>query len=292
MYWKHWLPGRETWIYYLIVIVFLMSFIDAPGGKVHWSKPLVERRLHSKMSNFSPDMSHIEYMRIEDSIRRKVQDDNFDNLSTASSWSVGPFGVSKKRKGKSWDYYFYSDGYNLHYTADYYSEDGKNYIDWREFKNGKGGIKHKDLTSVRIVREDREKSDKVLFPVSRTGYFVIMAVFLIVVVLMLYYTFRIFFGYTRRLLKNISRGMVFTSDNVYFLRALAFYLLVVGIVPPVLKLIVNLVLNSSLPPQLKFLWYSTLMENSNSVIGGLVVLLLVKAFRQGEALLEEHDLTV
>jgi hypothetical protein len=290
MYWKHWLPGRETWIYYLIVIIFFMSLFNSSGGKMYWAKPLIERRLENKMGSVSSDLRYKDYRAIEDSIRRKVQDDNIDNLST-SGWGVGPFGVSKKKTGNKWVYYFYSNGYNLQPSADYYSEDGKNYIEWWEFRNNLPAVIHKDETSLRIIREEKE-TDKVLVPISGTVYYIIQTLFFIIIGLMLYYTFKIFFGYTRQLLRNISKGIVFTYDNIYFLRMIAIYLLVLGIVPAFLKVIVNLILQSSIPPLLHFEWYNALVGNSGSLIGGLIMLLLVKAFKQGEALLEEHDLTV
>jgi hypothetical protein len=291
MYWKPWLPRRDSWIYYLIIGLFILSIFVPQHNKVQWAQSLVERRVHEKMSMVSSNLPHKTYQAIEDSIRYKVQNENMENLSPAPGWSIGPFGVSEKTIQNKAEYYFYSDGYYLDPSADYYSEDDKNYITWLDLAGGQSR-QLKDSTRLRIIREGKEETDKVLFPVSRTGYFIIQTVLILIFVAFLYYTLKIYFSYGSQLLKNISRGKAFTGDNVYFLRSIAIYFLVVGIVPPLLKILLNLILKASVPGSVHFSWYSTIMANSYAVIGGLIILLFMKAFSQGESMVEEQELTV
>lgn len=90
---------------------------------------------------------------------------------------------------------------------------------------------------------------------------------------------------------DVSRGLSFTTNNVKRLRLIAFSLLGFPVVMLLLTLLTRLLFNSYFTSDIVLnsdVWSKTWPGLSV----GFVFLLLFKAFRQGKALKEEHELTV
>jgi hypothetical protein len=60
----------------------------------------------------------------------------------------------------------------------------------------------------------------------------------------------------------------------------------------IIKIIVHLIFSSQVPEQLYFSYYIALMSGREYIIGGLIILLIAKAFKNGQKLQEEQSLTV
>lgn len=289
MYWKHWLPGRETWIYYLIVgLFFLRIFIPPQHQTTQYTESLIERRANTMMPVLPDSISWKAYSYVRDSVRRAVLMENATNTNKGTSWGVFNMGTaSYKENGK---YYFFMEGYELPLGFEYYTENGKNYLEW--LTSLRDITRRKTETEAKILAADNNEQAIVLLPVTKKTTVVVSVILALLSVIVLIFSLFCFIGLPFRILKNISKREVFKLENIEAFHLIARFLFVFAAVSILLPVILNLVLKSKIPEAVHLSYYNIVMENVFTIIGGLVALEFGKAFRRGYELEKEHELTI
>jgi hypothetical protein len=277
-------------IFILIVLLLVTNSIDS-GNRSSYSAehPMVSLLTDRAMGPEYDSLSAFRYKKIRDSIKQQIQSENMNLTGHGSGWTVYSFGTSSYGKEGKEDHYLKFSGYwsEIGPTA-FYHEGGKTYM---EYVDDSSFLKRKETTTVYISEKDGSDG-KVLIPVSASTMKVLNIFHIVFLAVLLIAGFYILLATPLRILFNIAKGNVFSDENIGGLHAMAWMLIVIGILPGLVSVISYWVLHPRIPETVGFNYWESLTRGASLIIAGLCFLLLGKAFLKGSQLQEEQKLTI
>lgn len=286
------------YLFIVALIVVQIIFPPRPNRTSYSYLPPLEALVRDSLMMMEKDsLLYTEYQKIEGSVRRHITEENENNFSHGTGWGVLSVGISSfEDDSKKASHYVRSTAYYLKEDDfQFFSKNGRNYIKYTVWDKKEGDVRSGYTavteTPVKLVKEENNTDWTILFPVSGSMnvlhvVFPIVAAFLMVAGLIFYLQKPL------KILLNISRGDAFSDYNIKNLYNIAWFTLLVGLLSGVIKIVVHLLFKSQVPEQLSFSYYIALMTGSEAYIAALVILLVAKAFDDGQKLQEENDLTV
>lgn len=239
-------------------------------------------------------LPHYQYKKQQDSIRRRLSEENF---RVGSSMKVLDVGIEKSQIEKNELRYCVTVG--GYFAKDYlafYSLHGKNYLEYDSaVKTGDPQVQSietkKIETKLGIEQLDREEW-QIHYPVSKTTYTIWQAV---IILLNCFAIGLLLFGITFlfiRLLFLIAKGKAFSDEvlRLFYTGAGIFFL--AGFIKSGLLIGLHLYYKTQMPYPVTFYFYDDIMSGVKFIIIGLITLLFAKAFQRGRELQQEQDLTV
>ena len=284
---KRWFPylKASSWIFLLLILLVVANSFGSRNKPYTppTTHPLVESLLRTEMQKVSDSIPAAAYNRIRDSLRLKIHNDNWELMFSGGGWRFLTLGTIPYGNG---DNFLMLRGYRLDDMSLFYKQDGQVRI---QYVNDSGIVTSRE-TNVRFIQEPDK--DLLLVPLSDAGsgfFDILMPVLVLLLVAIAYYFLLVT---PLRILYNISKGNVFSDENIGGLHTIAWVLIALGIVPGVISIILHLVFRSVIPAEIHFSYYRALMYDWQQVAAGLVVLLFAKAFLKGAILQKEQELTV
>lgn len=209
-------------------------------------------------------------------------------------------------KEKITNYYLVLPGYTLRdKEGRFFMRDGRPYLEysiWDEvdtLPNGyttrRGHYGYKPLPfrySYLNKKQETEHRGRVLIPISAVVYrSFCIPVFILFVLLGLTW---LYLSVVRpiKVLFRVSRGIVFTRQNVQQLFIAAWIWLCLPFAIVLLQLLFRGIFYQHITSDVQLMPWTTLREKQLWIIGGLVMLAIAKAFKKGLSLQHEQDLTI
>ena len=102
-------------VLFILLFLLIVLRIFLPDTNRNYTYDPMERLMQEQRMFLDPSLPHSEYKRKEDSIRRRILEENSFHNSRGDSWSIISFGPSvfKYQIGNSKEYYFSMAGYYL-----------------------------------------------------------------------------------------------------------------------------------------------------------------------------------
>lgn len=180
-----------------------------------------------------------------------------------------------KKKGKFYKKYLVLDSS--------VKRNGKNYVFSWKIKEQQYGVRPRDSSDSPVKNRD------LLFPISKTAYYVWAAIFFIIGFVWLV----LFLSVIRYLILfvfQLSKGKAFTVKNYTYLFFVS-YVLMGGVAYALItKYIQHLILKKHYSTD--FIFYFNWEENAVLLLTSLLFLLLARAIKKGYEIQEEQDLTI
>jgi hypothetical protein len=283
-------------IFFLIVVLFLSYEVFHPHDNIYSPsiKPQDELVMRSSDS-LNQALPYHEYKRMQDSIREKVYASYYESIPGSR---IETLDVGLAFPGKDQDqYYLTLKSYNLDLRAFTYSLNKKNFIEYFVPNNSdknrpESGQTVSKQIPVRIAQENEKEEWTVYFPISRPAATAFRILMLIFIVIFWIGAFCILIYLPLRFLYLVAKGKAFSDESIGSLHLIAWFLLGIGILHPLLKIIIHLIFINQIPPPVHFSFFDAIMSGWGFLISGLMVLLFAKAFLRGSQLEEDQDLTI
>jgi hypothetical protein len=289
-YLRNWFP-EINWMYFAIVFLFFTGmFIPPHHNNNTYDKNLIERRTDALIPSLSDSVSHNAYKKIRDSITNIVYKENLDNMTLINSWGVSNFSVSESYTSPN-KFYFVLPGYEFSSFRDFYTLNGKNYVEEIE-RNGKTFEYKTTETKVKLIPDQENKQINVLLPISKQTKILVQFILVLVAFLVLIFGLYSMLKMPGKLILNISKGIVFTEENIKALYVIATFLFACVGISVFAKILLHFIFYNQIPDAVSFSYYNTIMDQRFILIAALVALLFARAFRRGYELENEVDLTV
>jgi len=281
-------------IYLLIVVLVITNYVHPSGsGHSKWSKDMRERVVDRLMDTVSLTLPYNQYVAKRDSIRYDLINDRSDFRQTGT-WNFFSLSSPQFSNDDKHLYYIGLAGYECE-DALFYHRNGKDYMDYTVWTNvtefSKSGYRESKETNIRY-NENTESDNIVLIPVSKTLHYVLKTIVIAGIILMALGFFCFLFYLPFRFLLLVARGEIFNDETIAILFYIARFLIIVGLLASLIKIVFHLIFRSRIPSPITFSWYDAIMQGWQFVTAGLIVLLLAKSFLKGSQLQYEQDLTV
>ena len=283
----------------LFILLFLLIAIRIflPETNRNYTYDPVERLMQDQTRELDGSLPHTEYERKEDSIRRRILEENPFHNSRGDSWSIISFGPSvfNYPNGNSKEYYFSMSGYYLKNDSYFFRKDGRNYVSEYIEDNRHGGFSsgHWKISPERVRYITLGKEDgAVLIPATETLNTIITVLIWALAALLIILMLNNFFVRPMNLLARISKGEVFDERNINTLFSMAWLLLFIGLGNILIRIILHVSFKSMIPDYIGFSYYDAFNSGLGCIIASLVVFLIAMAFNRGRELEIEHELTV
>jgi len=201
-------------------------------------------------------------------------------------------------------YYLELPGYQLDKDANWYSEDGKNflkYVIWdttyESYNGGKGKKGHYEKNEVmfRFKKNGDNKNQttgKVQIAVPKPVYYAFYAIVGILVLLCLYFFLKIFISFPFAFIIEISKGEIFTQRTIDRLYFSGWLTLLFPLGTLVLKLIFRILFYKYFTAEVTLNWIGHILDSWPFLLVGFLILATATAFKKGYELQKENELTV
>lgn len=161
----------------------------------------------------------------------------------------------------------------------------------KSVKSKNGSINNRiHLTDIPVKFKYDEQTQCLMIPVSKQAKHVTqIGLYIFLYIFLAYYLYLV--ALFLKLVFDISKGLVFTAKNLFRLKIISISLLVLPVAVFLFNLFMKLIFHSYFTSDVMMsddVWKNSL----ETIIKGIVFLLLFKAFRLGKLLKEEQDLTV
>jgi hypothetical protein len=286
-------------VFGLIVLLVVLKMVYPTSSRLSFepSKSVVDDLVSDSMRTVNASLPHILYQRIEDSVRRKFTLDNRNTIWTGEGFSIAHFGAVVFKDDTTKAYYFNVPGYFPEEVVSFYAKDGKSYLEynvWTQVDEAAGtatGYPVEKETSVRYVPGE-EKTWTVGFPISSSTYQVLRLITIALMAVGVLLALYIYLNLALRVLLLIAKGQAFSDEVIGSLYTIAWYLIGTSLLFMLARLGLHILLRSKVSFPFTFYYYDDVMSASSWMVGGLVVLLLAQAFRNGAQLQKEQELTI
>ena len=208
-------------------------------------------------------------------------------------------GFSQENKSLLKDKYFFElKNFTLKNDAAFIIEKDKYIIEYTVWDKhttttsyGHPEYKEVDVRFAADLRPFSKNNTSLLIPISKKSYqyWRFFSYFFIPVLIILSW---ICFILPIQVLYRISLGNCFTEKNIKNLRLAGWALISVTFFPVILSVIVELTLRDQLPKEIYFPVWLSLLDNKGWLVGGIALLIISMAFKQGMDLKQEQELTV
>jgi hypothetical protein len=293
----HWGRPIPGWIIFgVMVLVFLCATFyspENPPSDNYVSESVTGPEYTSPLNDSLP---HFQYKQIEDSINREKAIDNFFANSSGSGISFSDLGIASYGRKEQKQYFFTIVGYRL---GNFVTIENKktgtfiNYPVWDKIgENSRDGHLENKQISIKYEEAKEPTEGKILLPINKRLGLFIEILFYAVAILMAVFSFYAIIFIPIRFLLQIAKGKAFTEENIGSLYLTAWTLIGFSLLAGFLKVTAHLLAKSQIPEGIDFSIYAAIMKSWKTLVAGLAVLLLAKAFLQGLYLKEEQDLTV
>ena len=292
---------RNMLLYLLIItLVVLKMYLPDWERQGYQSEPRTDA--DRAITAINDSLPHYEYEKKADSIKLAFHQ---KESPISEAWEFAFIGISKRKKDSGKSYFFELKGYRLEYVEElvtYHQKNGKNLIEyWVWDRTDEQGTKwgHKETKEVSVVFEedqfadDKEKAEgKLLFPSNKTIYNIIKVSLTILIALLI-----VLLGYNLIIkplgfLLRVARGDAFADRNIRTLYAAAWTLIIIGLAPGILRIILHLAFKPQIPEWIGFSYWHALLSYWGFLLAGLIALLFADAFRKGNKLEKDQELTV
>jgi hypothetical protein len=215
-----------------------------------------------------------------------------------SCFEIWP-GDSKKENEFKTNYFFELQGYTLAEDASFFIDNGKYFVKYTVWdnKNNNGASGHSEIKETKVrfsssLEPFSKNETKLLIPISKNTYWFWQLFIWIILFPLLIVLGWVSFIFPIQVLYRIAMGNCFVEKNVRSLRISGWSLIFITLFPIIISLIVNIFLGSMIPKEIYFPFWLYLMDEKGWLIGGICLLLISNAFKQGMRMKQEQDLTV
>lgn len=274
----------------VFVLIILLLILNLKGGGKTYNMmdhPLIINLTDRAMDTISDTLPAYRYNRIRDSLKMKFASENIDMISTGQGWSGDYFG-SSSYYGLN-EHFLNFPGYETGQLNYHFKKDGKIYFHYLDESDN---IRIEE-SKIKFIRDENEKEKgRVLIPVAAgvtKAMNILYPAFLIIMIALAYY---ILLVTPIRILYSLAKGHAFTDENIGGLHAIAWLLIIAGILPGLFNIISHFFIRSQIPDEIHYSYFNVLMYGWKLTVIGLCILLLAKAFLRGAQLQKEQELTV
>jgi hypothetical protein len=286
----------EAIIVAAILVVAVFSTCDFRNYQRFDAEPLAEPVEPPFLNDSLP---HWRYKAITDSFRRV----NLSYNNAVHSFSTSTIGYSvfkNARNDKTGDdekeYFLSLGGYRMKPDAHFVIENGKGLVKYAVWDTVKGdyriGHTATKPTTVRFAK-DLVKTDgrgSVLLPLDpgtyRLAKILIWSLFIILTAIFIWAMLVV----PVRILTRLGGKNSFNAQNTRGLYIMAIAAFAIYFIPLLLAGLSKLFFSGLIPPEMHFNWMENIAKGEGWLLAGLVLLLIARAFKRGEELIEEQAL--
>ena len=284
-------------VLFILLFLLIVLRIFLPDTNRNYTYDPMERLMQEQRMFLDPSLPHAEYKRKEDSIRRRILEENSFHNSRGDSWSIISFGPSvfEYQIGNSKEYFFSMAGYYLKNDSYFFRKEGRNYVSEYIEDNRDGGFSsgHYKISPERVRYISLGKEDgAVLIPTTETLNTIITVIIWALAALLIILMLNNFFVRPLNLLARISKGEVFDERNINSLFSIAWLLLFFGLGNILIRIILHVSFKSMLPDYIGFSYFDAFKTGLGCIMESMVVFLIALAFSRGRELEMEQELTV
>jgi hypothetical protein len=232
-------------------------------------------------------------------ILSKKQHPTFQDSAFIDSLNLNYYvlGESNSRLNLSHKYFLYFAGYSLNYNCSFLIDSGHyklKYPVWDPSVTGKNNRNmHTGYLAIRqIPFRFVEKKNAILFPLNALKFKIAKIVIMIFYILILIYDIIIMIILPFIILLSISKGIVFTNNNINYLYFISYSLLGCVLFSCILTVALRLAFQLYRVPEFSYNYWNLVKDNYISFVIGLIVFGIAKAFDKGYQIQKENDLTV
>jgi hypothetical protein len=293
----------------LLIGVFALPFIQSlfPENRSWYNTTGAFPNNRSPQLGLEPEpsgqdtMTYARFKELEDKRQFIKSRQEFSNTASGSGFEIVAFGI---RSLSACDtclvagnlsrapslYYLVLSGYYLDPQTACYSWNGKNYMsrgEQKEFQEVPFRYSFSDY-----AERLSNKKGAVLIPIAKKTFDILYPVFVVFFVGSGLFLFFIYFSLPLSILIRISNGQVFTDRNIRQLRWLAWALVAPTFIILALKYALATLFHKELPAEVHPSFLSAFEYSTLPFIAALVVFAVLIAFKEGQNLQKEQDLTI
>ena len=221
----------------------------------------------------------------------------FKLLSDSLKFNYHVEGTSNARLNQPQKYFLYFAGYSLNNDCTYLIDSGNcklKYPVWDIMDAGKKRLKeHTGYLAIKqIPFRFVEKNNAILFPLNAMNFKIAKTVILIFYILILIYIIIIMIILPFKLLFSISKGIVFTNNNIRYLYFISYSFLGYSLFSCILTVALRFVFQLNKIPEFSYDYWNLAKDYYISFLIGLIVYGIAKAFDKGYQIQKENDLIV
>lgn len=294
----HWGRPIPGWILFSMLILVLLCINIFPPG----TKPLSPYAMENvtgiaNESLLNDSLPYYRYKQIEDSLNYiNYKAEYFSNAGESSELLLGYLGVGTYGKGDKKSSFLIIQGYTL---SDFARVENKKantllyYPVWdNTYENYRNGHLESKAINLKYRIDEKTKEGKVYLPVGNGFSSFLKILFYIIALITVLTCFYVILYIPVRLLYQLAKGKAFTEENIGSLYLTGWCLVGFSLMASLLPIIAHLLIQSQIPQEIQFSYYAALLKPWKTLVAGLGVLLLAKAFLQGLNLKEEQALTI
>jgi hypothetical protein len=286
----------------LLCIIFLIRTLFWPGSNSIHTYAISDPVSPCRTCSIDETLPHREYKKIEDSIKRGDERREWISKSSGSGGTAVFIGI-RTIQDEIWNdsinptfkdpsYYLVLAGYKLNENISFFIDSNRwyiKYVVWNfisEDKKSRSGYYAKKRVPFRFSRDD----NSLLIPITKTEFYIVAPLVLLIGFAILYLSIYLIIGLPIRILRRISKGRPFCQENIDDLHFEAAAFIALPFLMLLVQALLYLCFRRYMLSEVAFDFdFSALFW---SILVGVIVLIIARAFNKGYKLQEEQALTI